>query len=750
MQHAGFTPDAYTFASVLKACGLLGSLDMGQEVHAQIVRHHFPIKETVVGNALVDMYSKCGTLLKAQEVFDKLSTRDVVTWNGLIDGYAEHGHGERALHCFEQMQADGLSPNGVTFTCALKACSSIRNLRKGQEIHDQLVRACLLGEHLAATNALICMYAKCGAIQKARDVFDTMPICNIASWTALIVGYSEHGPAEGALSIFEQMQVKGFSPDLVAFSCVLKACGITGNLDKGQEVHAQIARAQLSESQSFIGNALIDMYCKCGALEKAQEVFHLLPFPDLVSWNTLIGGFAEHEYNDDAFSHFENMLQRSFCPNEFTFSSILKCCASICFLYKGLQFHACMIVSCMHKECIVISGALVDIYASCGEHFHAQKVFSGIPNQDIVIWNILISGYAQSGCSLEVLQSFKEMEHQRISPDAVTLACVLKACGSMGAISKGQETHMRIVKYGLFEEYVLVGNTLIDMYGNFHMLSEAHEVFDKLPERDIVSWNALIACHVENEYYEQALSCYQWMQDEGYFPDAITFACASKACAGIGFGCKGQHIHAEVVKFGYFARGLSIDSGLLTAYASCGMLLEMWDTFDNMVIQDVVAWSVVMVGHAQNGNDEMVFFILNMMLRQGIEPDPAILTIVLYACSHGGLLDEGLKLFDAASKELLHTREHYACIIDMFCRIGRLDKAVLLIEEIPLLVNPALWHTLLGACNKWTHEQLGRWAFEHAVQMNKDDGAAYVCLSNIFVTTSNRHDLSMCAISQES
>ncbi|MCO5606079.1 hypothetical protein L7F22_060266 [Adiantum nelumboides] len=230
-----------------------------------------------VGTALVNLYAKCGALRTAQELFDKLHVRNEVSWTALLAGYAEYGFFKEAFSCFEQMQGEGIHPNAITFSSILKACANSRNLEKGQELHNLVLRDHLLADHIEVGNALVDMYAKCGAMQKAQEVFDELPTRDVVSWNALITGYTQNGHGEEALSCFEQIQEVGFSPNAVTCICILKACGSIRASDRGEAIHALITREQLLKTCSKVANALVDMYVKCGALEKAKDVLNQVP-----------------------------------------------------------------------------------------------------------------------------------------------------------------------------------------------------------------------------------------------------------------------------------------------------------------------------------------------------------------------------------------------------------------------------------------------------------------------------------------
>ena len=250
-------------------------------------------KDNMLGNSLVDMYVKCGMVDKALEVLEELPNRDVVTWSSLIGGYAQCGQCCVAINCFERMLSEGLSPNVVTFVCILKACTSIGAIDKGEEIHNFIASKGWVDRDIILGTALVDMYAKCGMLVKAQKVLEELSVRDVVCWSALITGYAQQGQGYMALNCFDWMQREGLSPNEVTLSCFLKACGSMGAIEKGEQIHAEIANNGLLEKNIVLATALVDMYAKCGALSKARKVHNELPVRTVASWNALIAGYAQ-------------------------------------------------------------------------------------------------------------------------------------------------------------------------------------------------------------------------------------------------------------------------------------------------------------------------------------------------------------------------------------------------------------------------------------------------------------------------
>ncbi|KAI5055236.1 hypothetical protein GOP47_0030381 [Adiantum capillus-veneris] len=499
------------------------------------------------------MYAKCGALGHAKRVFDELHLKDVVSWNALIAGYAQQGYAEKAIKSFHQMQQEGLFPDEVTFACALKACASLRAAKRGKEIHAWIITNELFLNNIVLGNALLDMYAKCGAIQKARQIFDEIPARDVVSWNALIAGHCQHEHNEEALKCFERMKGEGLSPDVMTFGCILKACGSLGETAKGEKIHAEICTKGFLGRSEVLGNALVDMYAKCGALNKAEQVLHKLPVRNVVSWNTLIAGYCLHGPVEEALACFERMKEEGLSPDEVTFGSVVKACSSVGSCERGMEIHAEIARKQYVGRATVPGNALVDMYAKCNELLKAREVFDELPFRDVVSWTALIAGYSQRGHGEEALKCFDQMRCEGISPDRVTFACILKACSITGAIDKGKDLHSEIARKDLLlRKDALLGGALVDMYANCGALEMAREVFiDELPIGDVVSYSSLIAGFCEHGYGEEALYYFEEMLGEGLLPDVVTFGCVLKACGSIGATEQGQkYFEAMTTRYG--------------------------------------------------------------------------------------------------------------------------------------------------------------------------------------------------------
>eukprot|EP01018_Ginkgo_biloba_P001571 Gb_40472 [translate_table: standard] len=429
MQLSGIQPNQYTFSCVLSACANLGSLEQGVEIHEKITRSGLQ-SNVFVGNALVDMYAKCGSVEHARNLFDKMPQRDVVSWNAMIAAYMRHGLSEEALTVFEQMKMIGIQPNQFTFSSILPACANLAALEQGLEIHDEIIRSGFQSD-VAVGNALVDMYAKCGIINKARDLFDKMDQRNVVSWTTMIAGYAQNGHGEEALKLFRQMRLAGVKPNLKTFASVLPACANLAALEHGMEIHEHLLRSGF-QSDVFVESALVDMYAKCGSIEKARILFDNMHERNAISWTAMIGGYAMHGRGKEALKLFEQMQQSGMKPNHITLVCVLSACCHAGLLKEGRQYFYHMsqyynITPVMeHYVC------MVDLFGRAGHLDEAHDFINKMPIQpDATVWSCLLGAcriHNNIELGEQVAERLFELNPQNSSP-YVLLSNIYAAAG---------------------------------------------------------------------------------------------------------------------------------------------------------------------------------------------------------------------------------------------------------------------------------------------------------------------------------
>ncbi|XP_057830827.2 pentatricopeptide repeat-containing protein At2g03880, mitochondrial-like [Cryptomeria japonica] len=516
---------------------LKNALSQGKILHSFIAYRRFSFAScTTFHNNLINLYVKCGRLVDATKVFDQMKERNTVSWNTIIAAYQRSGYPHEAVTLFHQMQRTGFRPDQFTFSSVLPACARMGALDQGMDIHQNIKDRGILLNVVVAT-ALVDMYAKCGSMHKAREVFDKMPRRDVFSWNAMIVGYVQNGLTDKALETFKQMHLESVKPDSITFASVLPACAKTGALELGMDIHQSIEdRGILSDV--ILATALVDMYAKCGSIEKARELFDKMPQRNVVSWNAMIAGYVLIGFVEKALETFKQMQLAGIKPNSTTFASILPACAKMGALEEGMEIHQSIKARGISSD-LAVKTALVDMYAKCGSTDKAYEVFDKMPQRDVVSWNAMIAGYVQNGFVEKALGTFKQMQLAAVKPNSTTFASILPACAKMGALEQGMDIHQSIMEGGLLSDSI-VGNALLDMYAKCGSIDKARELFDKMAQKDVVSWNAMIAGYAQNGFCKEALKIFELMKHSGTYPDFVSFACVLCACSNAGLvdeGC---------------------------------------------------------------------------------------------------------------------------------------------------------------------------------------------------------------------
>jgi len=703
MQQEGITPDSFTFVRVLNACASLQLLGEGRYIHSQIL-HNSCKSDIFVGNSLIDMYAKCGSIEDAGRVFKSMATHDVVSWNAMIMGYVICGQGHKALRLSEQMEFEGVTPDPVTFVGLLKACASLGALEEGRRIHTQIIQNSYESD-IFVGSSLVDMYAKSGSIDDACRVFNKMPTRSVVSWNTMIMGHVKCGQGQKALELYQQMQCEGVQPDTVTFVGVLNACASLAAVDEGIRVHEQIVCSGC-EFDVSIGNSLIDMYAKCGSLEDAKRVFRRMTTRDVVSWNAMIVGFVKCGEGHKALELFRQMQSEGVEPVPITFVGVLNACANATSLKEGRHVHEQIMQSGCESN-IFVGNSLIDMYAKCGSIEDARRVFNRMVSRNAISWNALILGYVKCGQGHKALELFKQMQCEGLQPDHVTFVGILNACASVVALEEGRCIHEQIIQWDC-EADVKVSNSLIDMYAKCGSIEDAWRVFTKMVTHNVISWNAIILGYLKCGQGTKALELYQQMQSEGVQPDPVTFVGVLNACASVSALEEGRCIHKQIIssdcKFDVF-----VACSLIDMYSKCGSIEDAQRVFNKLPTRNLVSWNAMLGGYAMHGHAKEALEHFQQMCQEGVEVDKVTFVSLLSACSHVGLVDEGLCYFESMGSvyRISAIAEHYACMVDLLGRAGQLQEAENLIDMMSFKPSAFVWKALLGACRIHGNVEMG-------------------------------------------
>ncbi|XP_057845674.1 pentatricopeptide repeat-containing protein At2g13600 [Cryptomeria japonica] len=486
-------------------------------------------------------------------------------------------------------------------------------------------------------------------------------------------------------------------------------------------------------------NRLIQSCAKSGNLKTAHQLFDKMPTRNVVSWNAMISGYDQYGLKEKVLNLFCQMVHSGVKPDQFTFPSTLRSCGFLSALNPGKQLHGYIIRTGFESNAFVGS-ALIDLYAKCEKTGDARRVFDEMPERDTVLWTTMIGVYAQNQFAEESLKLFCKMQKEDMKQDSIILLTVLIACGSLAALAQGKMVHAQVIKAGFHTNYI-VGNAIVDMYAKCAAMKDAHRMFDRMSERDVVSWTAMIVGYIQNGYCEEALKLFQKLLWTDVKPNRFTFASTLSACANLAMLELGKQLHAHIVGVGYESV-LSVESSLISMYAKCGSIDDAALVFNQIASKDLISWNAMIAGYAINGNGKEAFQLFKLMIEADMNPDRITFLNVLSACSHAGLVNEGCLCFELMRREYINlvTTNHYACMIDLLGRAGQLSEAENIVNNMHIKPDALVWKALLHACRIHANVELGERAAEHLLQCEPEEPSNYVLLSNVYAAANRWPD----------
>ncbi|PON49396.1 DYW domain containing protein [Trema orientale] len=531
------------------------------------------------------------------------------------------------------------------------------------------------------------------------------------------------------------------------------------------QIHAQMLRTGLffdpfSASRLITASALSSF----SSLEYAHQVFDQIPQPNLYTWNTLIRAYASSSDPVRSFHVFLQMLEQC-CesPNKFTYPFVVKAASELKASLVGRGFHGMVIKSSLGSDVFILN-SLIHFYGSCGDLDLAYRVFLNIPKKDVVSWNSMITAFVQGNCAEEAFDLFRAMEVENMKPNDVTMVGVLSACGKKVDIEFGRWLCSYIERNGIavnltlnnamLDMYVKCGSvedakllfdkmpekdvvswtTMLDGYARLGKYEEAQRVFDAMPNQDIAAWNALISSYEQNGKPKEALAVFHKLQiSKSAKPDEVTLVSTLSACSQLGAFDPGRWIHVYIKRQG-FKLNCHLTTSLIDMYAKCGNLEKALEVFNSVERKDVYVWSAMIAGLAMHGRGRAAIDFFSKMQKAKVKPNAVTFTNILCACSHSGLVEEGRNLFYQMEQVygVVPGVKHYSCMVDMLGRSGRLKEAMEFIEKMPIAPTASVWGALLGACRLHGNVELAEHACSQLLELDPRNHGAYVLLSNIY------------------
>jgi len=646
--------------------------------------------------------------------------------------YAQHGGDDQAFFLFSAFRKSSDEvPNEFLLASVLRACTQSRAVPFGEQVHGTALKLGL-DVNLYVGTALTNLYAKVAFMDAAMRVFHALPAKNPVTWTAVITGYSQIGQGGRALDLFQKMGVQGVRPDRFVLASAVSACSALAFIQGGRQIHGYAYRSAAGMDASVI-NALMDLYCKCSRPLVARKLFDHTKNHNLVSWTTMIAGYMQNSLDAEAIDMFWRMCRAGWQPDVFACTSILNSCGSLEAIWQGRQIHAHAIKANLETD-EYVKNALIDMYAKCNHLTAARAVFDALVHDDAVSYNAMIEGYARQGDLTEALHIFHKMRYCSLRPNLLTFVSLLGLSSFQSASELSKQIHGLIIRSGISVD-LYVGSALIDAYSKCSLVDDAKAVFLMMQNRDVAIWNAMIFGHSQNEQGEEAVKLFNQLRISGVTPNEFTFVALVTVASNLATMFHGQQFHAQIIK-----AGADIDphvsNALIDMYAKCGFIKEGWLLFESTCGKDVICWNSMISTYAQHGHAEEALRVFQLMREARLEPNYVTFVGVLTACAHAGLVDEGLHHFNSMKTKygIEPGTEHYASVVNLLGRSGKLHYAKEFIERMPIKPEAAVWRSLLSACRLFGNIEIGRYAAEMALLVDPSDSGPYVLLSNVYAS----------------
>ncbi|KAL1315897.1 pentatricopeptide repeat-containing protein At4g19220, mitochondrial-like [Arachis hypogaea] len=730
--------DSTTLLLMVSVSLHMKNFEHGQAIHCLSVKSGMLV-DISLGNALTDMHAKCGDLSSAESLFEEMEYKDVVSWNSIMRGSLYNSDPEKSLYYFKRMTCAGETADCIGLSCAISASSRLGKLAFGQSIHGQGIK---LGyrdrSHVSFSNSLISLYSQSGDISDAETVFREIAQKDVVSWNAMMEGFASNEKVNEVFDLLLEMQRTGsFQPDVVTFTTILPLCAELLLSKEGRTIHAFAIRRQMVPDHLPMLNSLIDMYSKFNLVEKARILFNSASQRDLVSWNVMISGYSQNSYSEEARDLFRELLNRVPNCSPSTVFAILSSCDSLDSLHFGRSIHCWKLKSGFLNNILLVN-SLMHMYINCGDlkaGFSILQENSAVA--DIGSWNTLIVGCVRGDHFQEALETFSLMRQlAAFNHDSITIVGVLSACANLGLLSQGKTLHGLTHKSPLQSD-TRVQNSLITMYGRCEDIDSARVVFKFCSVPNLCSWNCMISALSHNKESREAL---EFFRDLRFKPNEFTIVSILSVCSQLGILRHGKQVHGHVFRSRIQCNSF-IATALVDLYSNCGRLDIALKVFRHSEKSES-AWNSTIAAYGYHGKGEQAIELFHEMCKSGTRVTKSTFVSLLSACSHSGLVNQGLWFYNRMLEEysVEPEIEHQVYVVDMLGKSGRLDEAYEYTKGLESKATSGVWGTLLSACNYHGAIKLGKQVAQHLFEVDPQNVGYYISLSNMYVAAGSWKD----------
>ncbi|KAL6978641.1 hypothetical protein U1Q18_020308 [Sarracenia purpurea var. burkii] len=498
-----------------------------------------------------------------------------------------------------------------------------------------------------------------------------------------------------------------------------------------QQLHAQIIVNGLYDSLLF-GSKLSDAYIQLGRVHFAAKAFDFIDVKNSHSWNTLASGFFKNKDFSEVLQTFRQMRSEG-CPvDSFNLVFAIKACIGLSILQDGKSVHSLAIKFGLERDPYVVP-ALIDVYTEFGSLEDAQKLFDEISKWNTVICGAMMKGYLRSSKPVKVFELLSKMRTSGFELDPFTSECLVRACGNASAAEEGKSIHGFCLKQNFINSNIYLQTSLVDMYLKCGLLNFGLSLFKEVTIKDVVLWTAMITGFAKCGRGSEAITLFRQMLGESIIPNLITLTSILLACSYMGSLQLGKSVHGHMIRNGFQLDVVNYTS-LIDMYANCGLIIGAYSVFKEMPMKNVFSWSAMINGFGTHGLcDEAIALFDQMKLHNQI-PNSITFVSILSACSHSGRVEEGWNYFKLMSKDygITPTSEHFACIVDLLGRAGKIDEALCFIRDMPMEPTASVWGAVLSACRIHKRVDIAKMVAEKLFPLESDKSVVYVLLCTIY------------------
>ncbi|PKA64864.1 Pentatricopeptide repeat-containing protein [Apostasia shenzhenica] len=594
-----------------------------------------------------------------------------------------------------------------------------------------------LHQNPSVSSELILRYSNLGCLDLSVGVFHSIDHPEASICSAILKSLSSHGKWDNAFIIFRQILAKSIITDESAYTSVLIVCSNLSSIEPGFQIHAQVLKLGF-EAIVNLSTSLVSMYRRHGAFVDARKVLDEMPVKSLAAWTEVMSGFSDSDFSEESLRLFRRLRLEGFKPDSATIIYLLRSCVNLNYLRTGKFLHLLIILYNMAENLSVMT-ALLTMYCKLGSSQMARLLFDNMEFKDSAVWNVMISGYSQNKQPDLAMELLRKMVESGLRTDLFTAISSLAAASLLKSLAHGEEIHCHVIRNGTNSQ-ISVDNSLIEMYCQCGRPEKAKRIFDSLSNKSVASLSSMIKGYARNEFPHEALLLFKEMGFCGVRSDPIIIMMVLPACVRLGAMELVKSIQAYSIKQGLISL-ITINTALLVSYAKCGCIEMAEKLFveGDRKLRDLVSWNSIIGAYSKHGNWRKCFELYKNLKESEVMPDEVTFLAVLTACVNSGLVKEGCECFGEMVDKfsLQPDQEHYACMVDLLGRFGRLEEAINIVENMPFPADERVWGSLLSACKLHSDTRLAEFAARNLIDLEPENAANYVLLSNIYAAEGN-------------